>query len=150
MPDNAITIVGNATRDPELRFTPSGQAVVAFGVACNRKWTDRDTGEKKEDVSFFDVTAWGQFAENVAESIQKGNRVVVTGRLQQRSWETNDGEKRSKVEINADSIGPDLRWATASVRRNERQAGGGFEGTGATERSRPASRDDFASDEKPF
>jgi single-strand DNA-binding protein len=121
--DNSVTLVGNATRDPELRFTPSGQAVATFGLAVNRRWQNRQSQEWEEKVSFFDVTCWGQFAENVAESIQKGMRVVVAGRLEQRSWETNEGEKRSKVEIVADEIGPSCKWATASVVRNERKAG---------------------------
>ena len=95
--DNTVTIVGNATRDPELRFTPSGQAVATFGVAVNRRWQNRQTNEWEEATSFFDVTCWAQMAENVAESVQKGARVVVTGRLDQRSWETDNGEKRSKV-----------------------------------------------------
>ena len=112
-PGNSVTLVGNCTRDPELRFTSSGQAVATFGLAVNRRWQNRQTNEWEEQVSFFDVTCWQQMAENVAESITKGSRVVVTGRLDQRSWETQDGDKRSKVEIVADEIGPSLRYATA-------------------------------------
>lgn len=111
---NHVTIVGNATRDPELRFTPGGQAVASFGVAYNYKPKDGD-----ERVSFFDVTCWGSLAENVAESVAKGTRVLVAGRLEQRSWETDAGEKRNKVEIVADSVSPDLRWASAVVTRND-------------------------------
>ena len=125
---NNVTIIGNATRDPELRFTPSGMAVATFGVAVNRRWQNRSTNEWEEAVSFFDVTAWQQLAENVSESVQKGTRVVVSGRLDQRSWETQDGEKRSKVEIVADEIAPSLRYATASVVKNERR-GGDFDGS---------------------
>jgi single-strand DNA-binding protein len=124
-PGNTVNVVGNATRDPELRFTPSGQAVANFGLAVNRRWQNRQTSEWEEAVSFFDITCWGQLAENVAESIQKGTRVVVDGRLDQRSWETEQGDKRSKVEIVADEVAPSLRWATASVTKNERRDGGG-------------------------
>jgi len=121
---NTVTVVGNVTRDPELRFTSSGQAVATFGLAVNRRWQNRNN-EWEESTSFFDVTCWAQMAENVAESVPKGARVVVTGRLDQRSWETQDGDKRSKVEIVADEIGPSLRWATAQVVKNERREGGG-------------------------
>ena len=131
-PGNTVNIVGNVTRDPELRFTPSGQAVANFGVAVNRRWQNRQTQEWEEAVSFFDITCWGQLAENVAESVQKGTRVVVDGRLDQRSWETQDGDKRSKVEIVADEVAPSLRWATAQIVKNERREGGdgGFGGGG--------------------
>ena len=151
-PGNTVTVMGNCTRDPELRFTPSGMAVATFGLAVNRRWQNRQTNEWEEAVSFFDVTAWQQLAENVAESIQKGTRVLVTGRLDQRSWETQDGEKRSKIEIVADEIGPSLRYATASVVKNERRDGG-FEGGGgggggrAVPNEPPAGYD---SDEEPF
>jgi single-strand DNA-binding protein len=127
---NSVTLVGNVTRDPELRFTPSGQATASFGLAVNRVWTDRQTNERKEAVSFFDIVCWREMAENVSESLQKGARVVVTGRLEQRSWETNDGEKRSKIEVIADEVGPSLRWATAEVRKNDRKGPGDFGGGG--------------------
>ena len=119
--DNTTTIVGNVTRDPELRFTPSGAAVCSFGVAWNRKY--QRNGEDVEEVSFFDVTCWSSLAENVAESITKGTRVVVYGRLNQQSWE-QEGQKRNKVEIVADDVAPSLRWAKAKVARNERSDGG--------------------------
>jgi single-strand DNA-binding protein len=122
-PGNTVTIVGNATREPELRFTASGQAVASFGVAVNRRWQNRNN-EWEESTSFFDITCWAQLAENVAESIPKGGRVVVTGRLDQRSWETQEGDKRSKVEIVADDVAPSLRWATAQITKNERREGG--------------------------
>ena len=129
--DNNVSITGNATREPELRFTPSGQAVANFGVAVNRRWQNRQTQEWEEAVSFFDITAWAQLAENIAETVGKGTRVTVTGRLDQRSWETQDGDKRSKVEIVADDVAISLRWATAEVMRNERPDGGGnFSGGG--------------------
>jgi single-strand DNA-binding protein len=125
MPDSTVTLVGNVTRDPELRFTPTGQATASFGLAVNRRWQNRQTQEWEEQVSFFDIVCWREMAENVAESVTRGSRVVVTGRLEQRSWETQDGEKRSKIEVVADEIGPSLRWATAQVTKNERSGGGG-------------------------
>lgn len=130
MADNTVTVVGNATRDPELRYTPGGAAKAEFGVAVNRRWQNRQTQEWEEAVSFFNVVAWREMAENVGESITKGARVVVTGRLEQRSWETPQGEKRNVVEIVADEIGPSLRWATAAVTRNERRSDGGPSGGG--------------------
>src|SRR5437773_2468261 len=96
---NNITLVGNVTRDPELRFTPSGQATATFGLAVNRVWTDRQTNERREAVSFFDVVCWREMAENASQSLPKGARVIVTGRLEQRSWETNDGGKRSNKDL---------------------------------------------------
>jgi single-strand DNA-binding protein len=120
-----VTIVGNLTRDPELRFTPSGAPVTTFGVAVNRRWQNRDSQQWEESTSFFNVTCWRDLAQNVSESLEKGSRVLVSGRLDQRSWETQDGEKRSVVEIVADEVGPSLRWATAEVNRNERRDGGG-------------------------
>lgn len=123
---NTITVIGNITRDPELRFTPSGQANCRFGVAVNRRWQDRSSGEWQEAVSFFDVVCWRELAENAAESLPKGSRVVVTGRLEQRSYETQNGEKRSVVEIIADELGPSLRYATAEIKKNERKSGGDF------------------------
>jgi single-strand DNA-binding protein len=132
---NSITIVGNLTRDPELRYTPSGQSNTRFGVAVNRRWQDRSSGEWQEATSFFDVVCWRELAENVSESLGKGSRVLVTGRLEQRTWETKEGDKRNVVEIIADEVGPSLRFATAKVERNERRggdfAGGGGGGGGA-------------------
>lgn len=114
------TIVGTIGRDLDLRFTASGQATTKFGVAVNRKWTNKQTNETQESTSWFDVVCWGQLAENAAESLGKGQRVIVTGRLDIRPWEADDGTKRIAVELTADGIGPDLRWATATVQRNER------------------------------
>jgi single-strand DNA-binding protein len=138
--DNTVTVVGNITREPELRFTQAGAAVASFGLAHNRKWTDKRTGEAQEDVSFFDVTCWGQLAENVAESLPKGARVIVFGRLDQRTWEAKEtGDKRSKVEIQAEDVAPSCKWATVKVVKNERSgssssqsessapAGGGYD-----------------------
>lgn len=144
MPDSTVTVIGNVTRQPELRFTPSGSAVTNFGVAVNRRWFDKAAQEWNEETSFFDITCWRDLAENVAESVEKGTRLIVTGRLEQRSWENNEGEKRSKVEIVADEIGPSLRWATAAVSRNERSGGdGGYDAPKAAEPQ-------YAKDEEPF
>ena len=153
--DNTVTIVGNVTRDPELRFTPGGAAVANFGVAWNQK---RQDGE--EQVSFFDVTCWRNLAENVAESITKGTRVVVYGRLDQRSWETPDGDRRSKVEIIADDVSPSLKWATADITKNEYRGGGagggdfggggGGGGGGAASRPVPNQPPAYDTDEEPF
>ncbi len=142
---NNVTLIGNVTRDPELRFTPSGQGVASFGIAVNRKWQNRQTNEWEEQVSFFDVVAWGTLGENVAEACQKGDRVIVVGRLEQRSWETESGDKRSKVEIVADEIGPSLRWATATVSKNERRETAG--GQAAKRDRQPAA---YSRDEEPF
>jgi single-strand DNA-binding protein len=151
--DNNVTITGNCTRDPELRFTPSGQAVANFGVAVNRTWTNRQSNEREEATSFFNVTCWAQLAENVAESVQKGARIVVTGRLEQRSWETPDGEKKSTVEIIADEVAPSLKWATAQITKNERRDGGFQGGGGNAPSSRPvanAAPAGYDQDEEPF
>src|SRR5690606_16666932 len=122
---NVVELIGNITRDPELRFTPSGAAVANFGLAVNRRWRNQQTNEWEEATSFFDVVCWRELAENVTESLTKGARVIVSGRLDQRSWETQDGERRSKVEVVADEVGPSLRWATAQVTKTERRDGGG-------------------------
>jgi single-strand DNA-binding protein len=119
---NTVTLVGNITRDPELRFTNAGMAIASFGLAVNDR--RQRNGEWEEQTSFFDITCFGQMGENAAESLNKGSRILVTGRLQQRSWETQDGQKRSKVEVVADEIGPSLRWATAQVVKSERREGG--------------------------
>jgi single-strand DNA-binding protein len=118
---SAVTIAGNLTRNPELRFTPTGQATASFGVAVNRRWQNRQ-GQWEEATSFFDVVAWGSLAENVAQSLAKGDRVLVAGRLDQRAWESSDGDKRSKVEITATEIAPSLRWASATIAKNERRS----------------------------
>ena len=130
---NSITISGNITRDPEMRYTPSGVSKVTFGVAVNRSWRNQNTQEWEEQTSFFNVVAWRQLAENVGASLAKGSRVIVSGRLEQRSWETDQGEKRSVVEIVADDIAASLRFATAEVHKVERSGpsdGGGGGGGG--------------------
>jgi len=157
MPDTSVTLVGNVTREPELRYTAAGQAMAKFGLAVNRRWQNRQSGAWEESTSFFDVVAWREMAENVGESITKGTRVVVTGRMEQRSYENQAGEKRSAVELVADEIGPSLRWATAKVVRNERRSdgdggfagGGGSGGGGAPERA-PAPAAPRYEDEEPF
>ena len=116
---NTITVVGNLTRDPELRYTPSGQAVVKFGIAVNRFYTNRN-GEKIEQTDFFNVNAWRSVAVNVAESLTTGARVLVTGRLQSRNWETEDGQKRSAVEIEAEEVAASLRFATVAITKAAR------------------------------
>jgi single-strand DNA-binding protein len=159
VPDNSVTVIGNVTRDPELRFTPSGQATAGFGLAVNRRWMNRQSNEWQEQTSFFNVVCWREQAENVSETLTKGARVIVTGRLEQRSWETPDGERRSVVEIVADEVGPSLRWATAQVVKNERRAGGddfgggggGGGGARAGAPSRPVSNEPPPfEDEEPF
>ena len=155
---NSVHVVGNITRDPELRFTPTGQARATFGLAVNRRWQNRQTQEWEEQTSFFNVTCWGDLGDNVSESLAKGARVIVTGRLEQRSWETPEGEKRSVVEIVADEVGPSLRWATAQVTRTERKGpgeGGFGGGGGGGQQSRPAQNtapagDNYGYDEEPF
>ncbi|HEX4902614.1 MAG TPA: single-stranded DNA-binding protein [Acidimicrobiales bacterium] len=144
---NTITIIGNVTRDPELRYLTSGTALAQLGVAVNRRY--QQNGEWQEDTSFFDVVCWRELADNVSESISKGDRIIVTGRLEQRSWETQDGDKRSKVEIVADEVGPSLRWATAKVEKIRRDGPSGGGGGGGYEppRNEPASYDDA---EEPF
>lgn len=164
MADNSVTLVGNITRDPELRFTPGGQARAEFGLAVNRVWTDRASNERREQVSFFNIVCWGQLGENAAQSLSKGTRVVVTGRLEQRSYETQAGEKRDRFEIVADEVGPSLRWATAQVERNDRRGGdggygGGYSGGGASgggssygggSSGGRAAAESYSSDEEPF
>ena len=148
MADNHVTVVGNCTRDPELRFTPTGQATASFGLAVNRRWQNRQTQEWEESTSFFDVVCWREQAENVSESITRGSRVIVSGRLEQRSWETPEGDKRSRIEIIADEIGPSLKWASAQVVKNERRDAPSR--SASTQQSRPAPRAATYDDEEPF
>src|SRR4029078_11188682 len=114
-PDSTVTIVGNVTRDPEIRYTGGGAAKASFSVAVSRRWQNRQKSEWEEQTSFLNVVCWREMAENVAESIGKGTRVVVTGRLEQRSRETPTSAERSVVEIAADEIAPSLRFATAAI-----------------------------------
>ncbi len=137
--ETVITVVGNLTDDPELRFTPSGAAVASFTVASTPRTFDRQTNEWKDgDALFLRCSIWRQAAENVAESLHRGTRVIVSGRLKQRSYETREGEKRTVFELDVDEVGPSLRYATAKVTKTTRSgAGGGGFGGGA-----PAGGDD--------
>lgn len=124
--ETPITLIGNLTADPELRFTPSGAAVANFTVASTPRTFDRQTNEWKDgDAMFINCSVWRQYAENVAESLTKGARVIVSGRLKSRSYETREGEKRTVFEVDVDEIGPALRYATAKVTRTTGGGGGG-------------------------
>jgi single-strand DNA-binding protein len=154
--DITVTVVGNLTADPELRFTPSGAAVASFTVAASSRYLDRQTNEWKDtDPVFMRCSVWRQYAENVAETLQKGMRVIVQGRLKQRSYETREGEKRTVVEMEVDDVGPALRYATAKVTRTARGeggggGGGGFSGGGAPADDPWASAGPAGGDEPPF
>ena len=124
--ETTITVVGNLTDDPELRFTPNGAAVAKFRVASTPRFMDRQSNEWKDgEPLFLACTVWRQAAENVAESLTRGARVIVSGRLKQRSYETQAGEKRTVIELEVDEIGPSLRYATAKVQKMSRSSGGG-------------------------
>lgn len=140
---STTTVVGNLTREPELRFTTGGRANASFGLAVSRRY--QVNGEWQEQTSFFNVVAWGTLAENAAASLTKGTRVIVTGRLEQRSYDTKEGEKRSVVEVIADEIGPSLRWARAEVERIERDSP-----TAGTSGGRNRPPDPVYGDEEPF
>ena len=148
--DNNVTLVGNLTRDPELRYTTGGRGVASFGLAVNRRW--QQNGEWQEAVSFFNVVAWADLGENAAASLNKGNRIIVTGRLEQRSYETREGEKRSVIEVIADDLGPSLRWAQAQVERISRDSADGGSGGGGGAAAAAGSRapDPVYGDEEPF
>jgi single-strand DNA-binding protein len=129
--ETTITVVGNLTDDPELRFTPSGAAVAKFRVASTPRTLDRESGQWKDgEPLFLQCSVWRQAAENVAESLHRGSRVIVQGRLKQRSYETREGEKRTVYELEVDEIGPSLRYATAKVQKMSRSGGGGGFGSG--------------------
>ncbi len=145
---NTVTIIGNLVEDPELRFTQSGIPMARIRVAVNRRWRDQNN-EWQEETSFFGGTMWRDAAENAAESLVKGTRVIITGSLEQRSWENQEGEKRSVVEIRIDEIGPSLRWATATVNKTARSGGFGGGDSGGLPAA-PVARDDFGPDEAPF
>ncbi len=147
--ENSVTLVGNVTKDPELRYTTGGRGVASFGLAVNRRY--QVNGEWQEQVSFFNIVAWGDLGENAAASINKGNRVIVTGRLEQRSYETKEGEKRNVTEVIADELGPSLRWAQVQIERISRddaasRSGGG--GGGGSSGGRAP--DPVYGDEEPF
>ena len=159
--DTTLTIIGNLTNDPELRFTPSGAAVANFTVASTPRMFDRQSNEWKDgETLFMRCSVWRDAAENVAESLQRGSRVIVTGRLKSRSYETKEGEKRTVVELEVDEVGPSLRYATAKVTKANRGegggggfggGGGGFGGSGGGGGSSdPWSTPPASSDEPPF
>ncbi|RCW47075.1 single-strand binding protein [Halopolyspora algeriensis] len=153
--ETVITVVGNLTADPELRFTPSGAAVANFTVASTPRFFDRQSGEWKDgEALFMRCNIWRQAAENVAETLTRGMRVVVQGRLRQRSFETKEGEKRTVVEMEADEVGPSLRYATAKVNKVSRGGGGSAGGAAAPANdpwgSAPPAGSGGFSDEPPF
>ena len=148
--DTTITVIGNLTDDPELKFTSSGVAVAKFRIASTPRFMDRASGEWKDgDPLFLACTIWRQAAENVAESLTRGARVIVQGRLKQRSYETKEGEKRTVVELEVDEIGPSLRYATAKVNKASRSGGGGggFGGGGGGGSDRGGSRPEQPKDD---
>jgi len=127
---NTVTLVGNLTDDPELRFTPQGVAVANFRVAVNQRFKDAQGNWQDGETSYFRINCWRQLAENVAETLTRGSRAIITGRLKFRQWETQDGETRSVVEIEAEEVGPSLRFATAKVEKVSRGGSGGGGGGG--------------------
>jgi single-strand DNA-binding protein len=151
--DTVITVIGNLTADPELRFTPSGAAVANFTVASTPRMFDRQTNEWKDgEALFLRCNIWREAAENVAESLTRGSRVIVSGRLKQRSFETREGEKRTVVELEVDEIGPSLKYATAKVNKASRSGGGGggFGGGGGGSRQPAQSGGAAAASEDPW
>jgi single-strand DNA-binding protein len=122
--DNHVTLCGNLTADPELKYTPGGHPVAAFGLAVTRRWLNRNTQLFEEATSYFDVACWRDLGENVSASLHRGDRVVVTGRLEQERWAAPDGSNRTKVSVLADDVGASLRWAEAEITRNDREAPG--------------------------
>jgi single-strand DNA-binding protein len=146
---NYITVVGNLTRDPELRFTPNGTPVASFGIAVNKRTQNKASGEWINEADFFNVVAWFKLAENCAESLSKGDRILVTGRLSQETWDDKDGTKRSSFRIVANVVAPSLEFATCKIDRNPRSEMGMMgQGSG---REEPVDEDiDFTSDDIPF
>lgn len=146
MSENTVTLVGTLTRDIEIRYTSGGRAVGDVGLARNTRRKNPQTQEWEDgDPQFFDLTIWGEAAENAASSVGRGSRVIATGELRYEAWENEAGEKRSKVKVNVDAIGPDLRWATASVTKIQKGDGGSR--PAAQQRPAPAA---YAEDEEPF
>lgn len=141
--DTIITVIGNLTADPELRFTPAGAAVANFTVAATPRTFDRQSNEWKDgDALFMRCTIWKQAAENVAETLTKGMRVIVSGRLKQRSYETREGDKRTVIELEVDEIGPSLRYATATVSRVSKSGNGSGGGSAGNQDRGTAPADD--------
>lgn len=151
--ETVITVVGNLVDDPELRFTPSGAAVANFRIASTPRTFDRQTNEWKDgEALFLSCSVWRQVAENVAESLQRGMRVVVQGRLKSRQYETREGERRTVFEIDVDEVGPSLRYATAKVTKASRSGGGGYGGgqpSGGSSRGPSSSDDPWATPTRP-
>ena len=147
MAANNVTLIGNLVEEPDLRFTPAGVAMAKLRFAVNRRY--QKNGEWQEETSFFGGTLWREAAENAAESLQKGMRVIVVGSLEQRNWETPEGEKRSVVEVRIDEIGPSVRWATATVTRSPRSDSFASDG-GPRMAAGPVGREDFGPDDAPF
>lgn len=146
MAANHVTLIGNLVEDPELRFTSSGMAMARIRLAVNRRY--QRNGEWQEETSYFGGTLWREAAENAVESLKKGMRVIVVGTLEQRSWETAEGEKRSTVEIRIDEMGPSVRWATATVTKTPRSDNFGEGGPRLA--AGPVGRDEYPPDEAPF
>ena len=147
MAANHVTLIGNLVEEPDLRFTPAGVAMAKLRFAVNRRY--QKNGEWQEETSFFGGTLWREAAENAAESLQKGMRVIVVGSLEQRNWETPEGEKRSVVEVRIDEVGPSLRWATASVTRSPRSDSFASDG-GPRMAAGPVGREEFGPEDAPF
>src|SRR5690606_15990322 len=157
MSGNTTTVVGNLTRDPEVKYTKNGKAYCRFSVAHNHRWRNNQTQEWDEKVSFVDAIAWGSTAENLADSLGKGDRVIVLGRLDLEQWETDQGEKRSKLAIVAEAVAADLQFATVEATKNEsggsssrpsRSSGGGTSARRASRRQEP--EDEYGEEEEPF
>lgn len=148
---NTTTITGNLTREPDIKYTRNGQAQCMLGLAVNRRWLDRTTQEWQDSTSFFDVVCWRDLAENVALSLTKGMRVIVTGRLEHRSWEADNGDHKSKVEITADEIGPSLMFATVDVHKVKRRGStAGPDGGVQAPATAGAPSGGYSYDEEPF
>ncbi|MDD3819241.1 MAG: single-stranded DNA-binding protein [Actinomycetota bacterium] len=147
---NNVTILGNLTRDPELRFTPNGTAVASFGLAVNRNIQNKTSGEWETQVDFFNVTTWFKLAENCAESLSKGDRVLVSGRLSQDSWEGKDGQKRSTIRIIANVVAPSLEFASCKLEKNPRIEGSVSAGAGSFSGENNIEEVDFSDEDIPF
>ena len=146
--DTTLTVIGNLTDAPELRFTSSGAAVAKFRIASTPRFMDKASGEWKDgEPLFLACTVWRQVAENVAESLDRGSRVIVSGRLKQRSYETKEGEKRTVIDLDVDEIGPSLRYATAKVQKMSRSGGGGFGSGGGGSQGGQGGGGGFAADD---
>lgn len=146
---NNVVVLGNLTRDPELRFTPNGTPVAGFGLAVNRRYQNKKSGEWVEDTSFFNVTVWFKLAENCAESLSKGDRVLVSGRLSQRGWEDKDGQKKSVVEIIANAVAPSLEFASCKIEKNPKMDAGSVT-SGARTGNNEKEELDFTDEDIPF